>query len=236
MSLTLVEIEKNMSDCLVAIGDALSAAGREGEEIALVGAVKTQPKEIIDATVSRGLLKHIGDNRVQEMLSNYNPDLNVTRHFIGRLQTNKVKYVIDKVDLIHSLDRDELAKEIDKQASKRGIVADCLIEVNVGSELSKGGVEMSDVIAFALSMDAYPNIRVKGLMSVMPKGIDKSDLIDLYKRFYDVYNDLRARNSNIGILSCGMSDDYQIAVQYGGSNMVRLGRTIFGERDYTVKQ
>ena len=137
MSLSIAEIEKNISDRLVEIGDALSAAGRS-DEVALVGAVKTQPKEIIDEVVSKGLLAHIGDNRVQEMLANFNPDLKVTRHFIGRLQTNKVKYIIDKVDLIHSLDREELAKEIDRQASKRGITADCLIEVNVGSELSKG--------------------------------------------------------------------------------------------------
>lgn len=233
MSLSIAEIEKNISDSLVEIGDALSAAGRS-DEVALVGAVKTQPKEIIDEVVSKGLLAHIGDNRVQEMLANFNPDLKVTRHFIGRLQTNKVKYIIDKVDLIHSLDREELAKEIDRQASKRGITADCLIEVNVGSELSKGGVEMRDVANFAEAMQSYSNIRVKGLMCVMPKDIGRQALIDLYKRFYDVYSELSCRCSDVSILSCGMSEDYALAVRYGGSNMVRLGRTIFGERNLTV--
>ena len=230
MSLPISEVEKRIKLCKSKINDALCDAGRI-DEVTLIGAVKTRSKEFIKEVVDKGLLQDIGDNRVQELIANYNSNLNVKRHFIGRLQTNKVKYIIDKVSLIHSLDREELAAEIDKQAAKHGLAADCLIAVNVGSELSKGGVEMSEVLSFANELKKYSNIRLRGLMSVMPMSVEKDKLIDLYKRFYDKFLQLKQLDGSIDTLSCGMSGDYEIAVRYGGSTAVRLGRIIFGERE-----
>lgn len=226
------EISRNIHDCNERIRSALLSAGRH-DSVTLIGAVKTQPKEIIDAVAGSGLLTDIGDNRVQELMANYNPDLHVRRHFIGRLQTNKVKYIIDKVCLIHSLDRTELAKEIDRQACRHSLVADCLIEVNMGSEISKGGVDPQSLFRFADEVAGYKNIRVRGLMSVMPNTDDKKRLCELYAGLHKLYLDMQSRYEGVDVLSCGMTNDFETALIYGGSNMVRLGRVIFGERNYT---
>lgn len=146
MSLSLEEIAKNVQTCREKVAAALAKAGRN-DGVTIVAAVKTQPKELIEQVVRAGLIDNIGDNRVQEFMANYDPALKVNRHFIGRLQTNKVKYIIDKVCLIHSLDRDDLAYEIDRQARKHSLTADCLVEVNMGSEISKGGVEPEEALS-----------------------------------------------------------------------------------------
>lgn len=229
------EIKKNIRACRENVERALKAAGRT-DEVTMVAAVKTQSKELIEQVVRSGLISDIGDNRVQELLANYDPDLKVRRHFIGRLQTNKVKYIADKVCLIHSLDRDELAYEIDRQARKRSLVMNCLVEVNMGSEISKGGVPPEEALGFAESVKKYANVRVRGLMSVMPNLDDRERLIALYEDLRMLYEDMRSRFDGIDTLSCGMTGDYEIAVRYGGSNMIRPGRILFGERVYTEQK
>ena len=235
MSLSFEEIKHNAAMCRAKIIAALNAAGRT-DGVTLVAAVKTQPKELIEQVVRAGLVSDIGDNRVQEFMANYDPSLNVRRHFIGRLQTNKVKYIIDKVCLIHSLDREELAAEVDKQARKHSLIANCLIEVNMGSEISKGGVEPEEVLNFAQSVKKYPNVCVKGLMSVLPNTDDKDRLIGMYGDLHSIYLQMQGKFDGIDTLSCGMTNDYELAITYGGSNMIRLGRVLFGERVYNTEQ
>lgn len=235
MSLSLEEIAKNVQTCREKVAAALAKAGRN-DGVTIVAAVKTQPKELIEQVVRAGLIDNIGDNRVQEFMANYDPALKVNRHFIGRLQTNKVKYIIDKVCLIHSLDRDDLAYEIDRQARKHSLTADCLVEVNMGSEISKGGVEPKEALSFAESVKKYPNVRVKGLMSVLPNTDDGEKLIAMYRDLHSLFLDMKERFDGIDILSCGMTNDYELAVTYGGSNMIRPGRVLFGDRVYKTEQ
>ena len=208
---------------------AVAACGRH---VDIVAAVKMQTKDTVDELMRIAPDFILGENRVQELTAKYDPSYRW--HFIGRLQTNKVKYIIDKVELIHSLDRAELANEIEKQAAKHGKVQDCLVEVNMGSEVSKGGVEPDEVTDFLKSLGDYPHIRVRGLMSVLPNLGDTPELRALYARLRELFESTKALSLpgyRADILSTGMSGDYKIALEYG-SDMIRLGRTLFGERIY----
>lgn len=198
--------------------------------IRLVAACKMQSKDTIDEFMSVAPDFVLGENRVQEFVERY--DVKYVWHIIGQLQTNKVKYVVGKVDLIHSLDRADLAKEIEKQASKRGIVQKCLVEINMGAEITKGGVRPAETLDFIQSMKDYPHIEIKGVMSVLPNLDDKVRLANLYDELQRIYEDaksIRQEGVNVEILSAGMSNDYKIALEHG-SNMLRLGRILFGER------
>lgn len=204
-----------------------------GREITIVAATKTQPKELLDFIAEKALLTDVGENRVQEFVEKYDSESGLKYHIIGQLQSNKVKYVAGKVVLIHSLDRYSLADEIQKQSEKRGVTSDCLIEVNMGSELTKGGVNPGELCEFIEGLRKYDNIRVKGIMSVMPN-VDIVPLIAYYKKFALLFAELeRLRGGNVSpdICSCGMSNDYAPAIEYGGSNMVRPGRILFGARN-----
>lgn len=208
---------------------AVAACGRH---VDIVAAVKMQTKETVDELMRVAPDFILGENRVQELTAKYDPAYRW--HFIGQLQTNKVKYIIDKVELIHSLDRTDLAREIEKQAAKHGKVQDCLVEVNMGSEISKGGVAPEDAEGFIRELADYPHIRVRGLMSVLPNLGDTPELRALYARLKDLFDGtkkLSCANYSADILSAGMSGDYKIALEYG-SDMIRLGRTLFGERIY----
>jgi len=210
------------------VSEAAGYAGKSLEDISVVAAIKTQPIDIIRKLPSFGINK-VGDNRVQEMLERYDPDYGLEWHFIGQLQTNKVKYIIDKVSLIHSLDRISLLQELDKEGRKRGITINALIEINAAGELNKGGMAISEVKDFAKASLKYPNVKVKGLMSVMPNtGDDK--LIYHFKKIKELYDELSLTEGIVPeFLSLGMSNDFELAIRCG-SNMVRPGRVIFGER------
>lgn len=204
-----------------------------GREVTLIAASKTQSKEVVDEFMTIAPDFVLGENRVQELLEKY--DSRYRWHFIGRLQTNKVKYIVDKVELIHSLDRDDLAKEIEKQAAKHGKIMDCIVEINMGAEISKGGVSPENALAFIRSMKVYPHIRIKGVMTVLPN-LDKDEqqlgaLCDKLRGIFEQAKLIKQDNVDIEYLSCGMSADYQIALAHG-SNMIRLGRMLFGERVY----
>lgn len=212
----LQEVRKNVADC--------------GRDIVLVAACKTQTRQTVDEFMAVAPDFILGENRVQELTAKY--DSKYEWHFIGQLQTNKAKYIIDKVSLIHSLDRYELAREIEKQAAKIGKVQDCLIEVNIGQEASKGGVGKDELADFIVGLEEYKHIRVKGIMSVMPKLDDKYALNALYAELNSLFEKaktVKTQNADIVYLSAGMSEDYEIALA-NGANMIRLGRLIFGER------
>ena len=198
----------------------------------LIAVTKTHPAEDILPLQNLGVTD-IGENKVQEIMEKL-PALekNFQIHLIGRLQSNKVKYIIDHVCLIHSVDRLSLAQEIDRQAKKHGKVQDILIEVNIGGEEKKGGVAPAEVIDFAKEVDKYPSVRLKGLMSVLPN-VEKDALNAFYlqlSKLYDTLKQTRLDNADIRYLSAGMSNDYDVAVKYG-ANIVRLGRALFGERE-----
>lgn len=230
------EVRNNIKSCIEKINAAKQRAGRE-DEVTLIGATKTQSRELIEFIDSQRLLTDVGENRVQELVDKYDCGKNLKWHMIGQLQTNKVKYIIDKVALVHSLDRPALADELDKQAKKHNLVIDALIEVNMGSEISKGGVDKSELLGLLDYVEQKENVRIRGLMAVMPNLEDKERLKDYYREFRLLFEKLRRVASPrhvVDILSCGMTNDYEMAIEYGGSTMVRLGRVLFGERNYNL--
>lgn len=201
-------------------------------DIALVAATKTQSAETIAEFCALAPEFILGENRVQELTEKYISER--VWHMIGRLQTNKVKYVVPRVDVIQSLDREELAVEIEKQATKLGKVQKCLIEVNMGFEASKGGIEPDELEKFMLSTAKYEHICIAGLMSVLPNIGEGAELDALYKKLYRLFEKakgVKTPNADIKYLSAGMSNDYRTALD-NGSNMIRLGRVLFGERNY----
>lgn len=224
------KVIENYKNAMSRIETVLEESGRSIKDVLVIGASKTMPLERILFVRDNTDVKIFGENRVQELLEKYTPD--VRWHFIGQLQTNKVKYIIDKVELIHSVDRLSLLQEIDRQAKKHGKVQDILIEVNIGGEEKKGGVAPAEVIDFAKEVDKYPSVRLKGLMSVLPN-VEKDALNAFYlqlSKLYDTLKQTRLDNADIRYLSAGMSNDYDVAVKYG-ANIVRLGRALFGERE-----
>lgn len=224
------KVIENYKNTMSRLETALEESGRSIKDVLVIGASKTMPLERILFVRDNTDVKIFGENRVQELLEKYTPD--VRWHFIGQLQTNKVKYIVDKVELIHSVDRISLLQEIDRQAKKHGKVQDILIEVNIGGEEKKGGVAPAEVIDFAKEVDKYPSVRLKGLMSVLPN-VEKDALNAFYlqlSKLYDTLKQTKLDNADIRYLSAGMSNDYDVAVKYG-ANIVRLGRALFGERE-----
>jgi len=193
-------------------------------------ATKYATAEEINYAHSKGINK-IGENRVQSLLEKYDKldrdGLDI--HFIGTLQKNKVKYIIDKVSMIESLDSVELAKEIEKQAAKKGIVMDCLIEVNIGDEEAKSGISRSEVLSFADMLDAFPHIRLCGLMTMAPKCEKIDDYRKYFKESYNIFIDIcekKLHNVNRRILSMGMSESFTAALMEGAT-LIRVGRAAF---------
>ncbi len=227
-----IEIESN----IVRIREEMELAAEKspyGQKADLLLATKTRTPDEINFAISLGI-RYIGENRVQELLSKYDSidKENVSIHFIGALQTNKVKYIIDKVDLIHSVDRLSLAAEIDKQAKKVGKIMDVLCEVNLGDEESKSGLSVHEVIPFLAQIRKFSNIRVCGLMAIPPKLETISSQKEYFRKIMDLYIDISDKkidNSNMTVLSIGMSSDYAIAIECG-STLVRIGTAAFGER------
>ena len=227
-------IQKNVDIIKNNIAKSLEKAGRS-DNVVLLAATKMNSPERINAAIRSGV-KVIGENRVQELLEKYDgiDKENVSIHFIGHLQTNKVKYIIDKVDLIQSLDSISLAGEIDKQAKKHNKVMDVLVEVNICAEESKSGVLPENLENFLKEISSFPNIRVLGLMSIPPIMNDVDTQREIFRKIMKIYVDISQKkldNINMQILSMGMSDDYEIAVEEG-STMVRVGSSLFGKRNY----
>ena len=206
----------------------LAGGNAQGEPITLVAATKTRTPEEINAAIAAGITD-IGENRVQEFTQKFDAVQGARRHFIGHLQTNKVKYLIGKCDLIHSLDRYELANELQKRAAAAGWVANCLVEINIGSELSKSGFSPETAEKAVQDLRAYPNLRLCGLMAMLPISEDSEYLRALCLSMRDIYDTIKKTDKNFRFLSMGMSGDWQLCVECG-SNMIRLGTALFGPR------
>lgn len=223
-------IDKNVAEIRERIERARIAAGRT-DEITLVAAVKyAEPAEIEYLYRHAGVMS-LGENRVQQLLSHVEEAdcSGADIHFIGSLQTNKVKYIIDKVSMIHSLDSLKLANEIDRQARKKGLTAHVLVEVNSGAEESKGGVLPDELEEFCLSLSQFSSIRLRGFMTMAPK-CEKNDdyhkyFAQTYKLVLDIWTKKR-HNISRPIISMGMSESYKEAVAEG-STLVRIGRALF---------
>nr|WP_075728335.1 YggS family pyridoxal phosphate-dependent enzyme [Tissierella creatinophila] len=216
------------------IENILSMQGRNKDSVNIIAVTKTIDIESIQKAIELGV-RDIGENRVQELMEKMNVfKKNANYHMIGHLQTNKVKYIIDKVSLVHSLDRISLAKEMDKQAKQKDIIVDALIQVNVAEEESKFGLSVKEVIPFIEEVLNFQNINIKGLMTIAPFTNDEKLLRDIFRKMYNLkqnINDKNYENVDLEYLSMGMTNDYRIAIEEG-SNMVRIGTGIFGKRNY----
>lgn len=202
-----------------------------GERVTTVAAVKLQTAESINRAVRAGVTD-IGDNHVQEFRDKY--DLiegNPRRHFIGHLQTNKIKYLLGKVDLYHSVDRYGLAEELSKKSERAQITSNVLIQINIGNEETKGGFPLEEAEEAYYKISALPALNVEGLMAMLPIDDDTARLKSLARTMRNKYDELNAKGASFKYLSMGMSGDWKICVEEG-SNMIRLGTSIFGERNY----
>ena len=203
-------------------------------DVSLMAVSKTRTPEEINTAIDAGV-SDIGENKVQEIMDKYEAVKPVRWHMIGHLQTNKVKYIIDKVDLIHSVDSLKLAKEINKRAGQHEKVMDILIQINPADEESKFGVSLGEVRGLIEQiLEECENVRIRGLMSVAPIAEDPNDVkvyFDGVKQRFDECSQIDHPRLDFKYLSMGMSHDFEVAIE-AGSNVVRVGSAIFGERDY----
>lgn len=201
------------------------------EPVTLIAATKTRSPDEINCAIQAGI-GDIGENKVQEFCEKYDLISGGRRHFIGHLQTNKVKYLIGKTFLIHSVDRLELAEEISKRSSRAGLDTNILVQINIGCESTKGGFAYKDGFEAAQRLSALPGLCVKGFMAMLPISNDQGYLGALCDRMRALFDDTKNKLCGIEYLSMGMSGDFALCLQHG-SNMIRLGTAIFGERDYS---
>ncbi|MBN2897199.1 MAG: YggS family pyridoxal phosphate-dependent enzyme [Clostridia bacterium] len=225
----------NLEEINANIERACARAGRSRDEVTLIGVTKTIDEPAINASIQYGVTD-IAENKVQEITRKYdNIHKGVKWHLIGHLQTNKVKYIIDKVDLIHSLDSFKLAEEIDKRAAQHGKVMEVLIQINVVDEESKFGIPRSEVMSLLEEVSKLQHIKVAGLMNIAPFYDDPEMArrdFKVMKQLFDTLKDTTFDNVEMKYLSMGMTGDYEVAVEEG-ANLLRVGTGIYGARDYS---
>ncbi len=206
------------------------------DDVMLLAVSKTKPLEYLEEAYQCGM-RDFGENKVQELVEKYeNFHKDVRWHLIGHLQTNKVKYLVDRVFLIHSLDSVNLLNQIEKVFGKAGKTADTLIQINIGREESKTGILEEDLEDFLAEIEKCEHVSVKGLMVIIPQGDEESNR-SYFKKTKQIFEELKKRkfrNINMQILSMGMTHDYKTAIEEG-STLVRIGTGIFGERNYQAK-
>ena len=215
------------------IARAAARAGRSPDEVKLMAVTKTQPPKLVNEAIKAGI-NLLGENRAQELLAKYDDYMleNVSIHFIGSLQRNKIKQIVDKVDLIQSVDSVKLAEEINKRASQAGKIMDVLIEVNIGGEENKSGIHPGQVAGLAGEIAGYPALRLRGIMTIPPFGCTQSETEHFFYRTRQLFIDIggqKVDNGSIDILSMGMSDDFELAILHG-STLCRIGSALFGAR------
>ena len=228
-------IKENVNSIRQQIRQAAFAFGRDPSEILLCAATKMNDAENVRLAIAAGV-DCCGENRVQELVQKLgeNAYAGVPVHFIGHLQTNKVRQVIGKVALIQSVDSVRLLDAIDKEAQRQQIVQDILLEVNIGQEESKSGFTTTEILKICEKMTEYPNVRVKGLMAIPPISQFSGENRKFFQEMYNLSVDITAKkydNVWVDILSMGMSDDFTDAIACG-STMIRIGTGIFGPRNY----
>ena len=225
----LREVEKNVQA-------ACQRAGRNRDEVTLIAVSKTKPVSMLEEIYDENI-RHFGENKVQELCEKYETmPKDIKWHMIGHLQRNKVKAVIDKATLIHSVDSIRLAETIEQEAAKKDIIVDILIEVNVAEEDSKFGLKVDEVLAMVETISTFPHVRIKGLMTIAPFVDDPEENRPVFAQLRKLSVDIANKNIDnvsVEILSMGMTNDYQVAIEEGAT-IVRVGTAIFGERNYNV--
>ena len=221
-------IRENAERIIYEVGEAKAKYRKADDIVDIMAVTKTVSPEAVNVAVKSGITL-LGENRVQEYLSKRDfYDKSASVDFIGHLQTNKVKYIIDSVNRIHSVDSIKLAKEINRLSQMREKTTDIFVEVNIGREESKSGVDPDNLLDFCYELSELPNIRVSGLMSIPPKECSEKFFCKMQELFIDI-KAKKMDNVIMNILSMGMSHDFELAIKHG-SNIVRIGRGLFGER------
>ncbi len=229
------DIEENYKTIMHNISEAAIKSGRKPEDVRFMAVTKTVEPIYINHAISLGA-SLIGENRVQEFLGKRDElNLNgVEKHLIGHLQTNKVRQIVGEVDMIDGVDSVRVAKEIGKISQKKGIITDVLVEVNIGGEESKFGLDPAELIETVCEISEIEGLKVEGLMAIPPICINSEENRKFFANMHTMFLDIKAKkldNVNMNILSMGMSDDYTTAI-LEGSTMVRVGSSLFGRRVY----
>lgn len=228
-------LKEQLSNVEHEIQKACDNSKRNRKDVTLIAVSKTKPVETLKEAYDLGV-RAFGENKVQELVDKYEVlPKDIHWHMIGHLQRNKVKYIIDKVECIHSVESIRLAETIEKEAAKHNRIIDVLVEVNVAGEDSKFGLAPEEVPAFVEEIAKFPHIRVKGLMTIAPFVENPEENRPIFKVLQELSVDITAKNIDnviMNVLSMGMTNDYQVAIEEGAT-MVRVGTGIFGERNYT---
>lgn len=230
-------VAENLKEVEARVCAACERSGRKRESVTLIAVSKTKPVQMLEEAYQAGS-RYFGENKVQELADKYElMPKDIHWQMIGHLQRNKVKYIIDKAELIHSVDSLRLAETIDKEAAKKGIVANVLLEVNMAKEDTKYGLMPEEVMDFVRENVRFQHIKVQGLMTIAPFVDDPEEnrkhFANLRKLSVDIRKE-KVNNVNMSILSMGMTNDFEVAIEEGAT-MVRIGTAIFGERNYTQK-
>jgi pyridoxal phosphate enzyme (YggS family) len=229
-------IAENIKRIRWEIDEAAIAAGRRPEEVKLMAVTKTQPAALVNEAIAAGI-HLLGENRAQELCQKYEEyhKEQADIHFIGHLQTNKVKQVVGKVKMVESVDSFKLAREISKFSQKLGVTTEVLVQVNIGGEETKAGIEPSQAEELIRQIATLPGIQVQGLMAIPPIWNSSRENEGYFARMHEILVDIKDKkidNVNMEVLSMGMSGDFAVAIRHG-STLVRLGTAIFGSRNYT---
>jgi hypothetical protein len=227
-------LKKNLESVEESIVEACGKAGRKRGDVTLIAVSKTKPVEMLKEAYDLGV-RVFGENKVQELLDKYEAlPKDVEWHMIGHLQTNKVKYLIGKVEMIHSVDSLRLAQAIEKESAKKDCVTKILIEVNVAEEESKFGIRVDEVESFVERLAEFEHVQVCGLMTIAPFVENSEENREIFKNLHKLSVDIMGKNidnRNVDVLSMGMTNDYGVAIEEGAT-MVRVGTGIFGFRNY----
>lgn len=229
-------IQENLAEVEKRIEKACKRAGRDRSEVTLIAVSKTKPVEDVREAMNYGIVE-FGENKVQEIMDKYEaiPE-KLNWHMIGHLQRNKVKYIVDKVCLIHSVDSYRLALQISQEAQKKDTICPILIEVNVAKEDTKYGITAEETEAFVREIAQLPNVKIKGLMTIAPFVENPEENRIHFRALKNLLVDIKRKNIDnvdMEILSMGMTGDYEVAIEEGAT-MVRVGTGIFGKRNYNI--
>ena len=229
-------LAENLQNVEERIQAACARANRDRNEVTLIAVSKTKPVSMLEEVYAEGI-RCFGEDKVQELTEKHDKlPSDVKWHMIGHLQRNKVKYIVDKVDLIHSVDSVRLAETIEQEAVKKDVIVPVLVEVNVAEEDSKFGLKVNEVLSIIEEISKFPHIRIKGLMTIAPYVENPEENRPVFARLRKLSVDIAEKNIDnvsVEILSMGMTNDYEVAIEEGAT-MVRVGTGIFGERNYDI--
>ncbi|MDD6135583.1 MAG: YggS family pyridoxal phosphate-dependent enzyme [Lachnospiraceae bacterium] len=229
-------LEQNLRNVQAKIAAACERANRNPEDVLLVAVSKTKPLSDVEELIKCNQ-QDFGENKVQELVDKYeNVSTSVNWHLIGHLQTNKVKYIVDKACLIHSVDSVHLAKEIEKEAAKKGVIAKILIQVNIAKEDTKFGISEEDIYDLIDEIKNFEHIQIEGLMTIAPFVENPEKNRVHFRNLHQLSLDIKSKNIdnvNMNVLSMGMTNDYEVAIEEGAT-IVRVGTGIFGARNYNL--